>query len=281
MSLPELVLVIVILIGLTALYIGVMQFYYIDFVLPTDPLGISDDLYYELSAIISTSTTTVLLLSLVSTPIACLCSATNNRLALPIRLLITAENANKLVYAIFYAAQLFCGSVDAWGPGPTGRCSDEITGTFYDGYFLLSGTYKLMDIAQYCQMLVSLSRFLAVSFDGQYFGYTLKWPLVQMRRAGHSPSRAESLLMIQMVTNSSFILTNTIVVYFLQKIISLYFDWKIYYTYSNFQQQFLAAFLFNLMASVICILFLVKRKEKTSQKTTIVTVVSSSFTQER
>ncbi|CAJ0950975.1 unnamed protein product, partial [Mesorhabditis belari] len=111
--------------------------------------------------------------SIFTTPLAVFFAATNIDLSLPIRLLAAAENSNKFIYVFTLFSTLICDPTENLL-----NCSIyyDITKSAFE-YIAMFGLY---DIAQYCQFIISLSRFLAISFNGAFFRYTLKFPLLQL-----------------------------------------------------------------------------------------------------
>ncbi|CAJ0915708.1 unnamed protein product, partial [Mesorhabditis belari] len=118
-------------------------------------------------------------LNLIISPLGIYFSATNNRLSLPIRLLATAENIIRFAYSVCYMPYIYCRLA------PTYLLKKYQCG--WPFYWFSMGLfdkiilyYPLYDMAQHCQLMISINRFFAVHFDGFLFRYTLKWPLVQV-----------------------------------------------------------------------------------------------------
>ncbi|CAJ0948631.1 unnamed protein product, partial [Mesorhabditis belari] len=268
----------------------------------------NDELLNQSWLIINRMSTVVLLLSLLTTPFAIYFPAVNDRLSLAIRLLAVAENINKFVYAFIALFWYFCESrIDLF------RCSDGFNATVFAVNDFVN-VYDLTDVAQYCQFLISLSRFLVVSFNGLYFRYTSRWPLAQLifpyilrvsmqlaifqfitnaylyaklrhfipaipyfftcgldyatnrnmkllKKNGRNTSRAENLLMIQMMANSMLIWFNYILAYIVGIMLALYFGLNALFVFDAIVDfnQFL---FFHLIASIISALFLRKSKER-------------------
>ncbi|CAJ0950612.1 unnamed protein product, partial [Mesorhabditis belari] len=120
--------------------------------------------------------TAVQFLSLFTTALAAYLSARNDRLTVSIRLLACLENANKFLYCLVSFSNWACEHVKI----DDKRISRKLCAFMNDGVFYLDKTFNLLDIALYCQLMISLNRFMAVSFDGLYFRYTRKWPLIQL-----------------------------------------------------------------------------------------------------
>ncbi|CAJ0950519.1 unnamed protein product, partial [Mesorhabditis belari] len=97
----------------------------------------------------------------------------------------------------------------------------------------------------------------------------------KLRRRGKT-SRGESLLMLQMIMNSFLNLTNTIFWYFFAIILNLFFGNNVMFVY-NYAVDFNQAMLFNLVASIICILCFRKPKETRPQNGVKVNVTASSI----
>lgn len=89
------------------------------------------------------------------------------------------ENVIKCLYALVYLFQNYCVLAVSflWREY---RCSEYLAHIASEIYLFANVHYNLYDFAQYCQLMISISRFCAVSFDGAYFRYTLKWPLLQL-----------------------------------------------------------------------------------------------------
>ncbi|CAJ0950575.1 unnamed protein product, partial [Mesorhabditis belari] len=219
------------LLGLYALLTNIYLFFW---TLLTVQPDISDELRGQIVNITSAVSSGVLLASLPVTPIAVFYAVTNNRLSLPIRLLAAGENANKFVYALSYGSIYFCDlSI------PNLECSDELTTTFND-LFLIVTNYGVVDMAQYCQVLISL--------------------------------RTEALLMMQMLASTLFTLTNTIFAYFIGIFINFFFGVNILELF-NEALYFNQFFLFHFVASAISVLCFRKPRER-SKTPTQITVIS-------
>ncbi|CAJ0950590.1 unnamed protein product, partial [Mesorhabditis belari] len=145
----DLFLVLAIFIGLLATYSLSVNLYNQNWTLLTTPIDISDDLGNEIGDIILAMTDWAVILSLFTTPLAVYFSATNDRLSFPIRLLATAENANKFVFAVVYALMCYCSV----GFVPF-VCSQNTT-ILFSQIYSYANYYDLIDISQYCQLLIS------------------------------------------------------------------------------------------------------------------------------
>ncbi|CAJ0954275.1 unnamed protein product, partial [Mesorhabditis belari] len=265
----------------------------------------------------------VIALSLVTTPLAAYFSATNDRLSWPIRLLATAENINKFIYALSSCLSDICSYFDL--------CPEDLRWSFYDVSWTLTGMYSLCDVAQYCQCLISLSRFLVLSLDGAYFRYTTKLPIIQLlipyalrvafaqieialcdysfQRIVHEflitmpyfltcgldfvtdrkvktlkkngrVSRVECLLMLQMVTNSCMTVINFIIYYMCSLVTYLFFGYDVWIVFSKLR-ILIQVLLFNLVSSLISVLFLRKPKDREPRSGVAVTVTSVAPTAKR
>ncbi|CAJ0928135.1 unnamed protein product, partial [Mesorhabditis belari] len=97
----------------------------------------------------------------------------------------------------------------------------------------------------------------------------------QLKRCGKA-SRTETLLMVQMLSNSFMILINFLVAYFLGIFIVTFLGWAmldILDRLINFNQ----ALLFGLASSTMSILFLRKPRERARTKSTIVNQTASRY----
>ncbi|CAJ0947993.1 unnamed protein product, partial [Mesorhabditis belari] len=118
-------------------------------------------------------------LSFVISPLAIYFPLKNDQLTWPIRLLAASENLSKFIFALYYVTYGFC-NLPVNGDRST-RCSDNLYSVLNSIYFNEFLPYYIWGhTAQYSQMMISLSRFFAISFNGAYFRYTLRWPIVQL-----------------------------------------------------------------------------------------------------
>ncbi|CAJ0951324.1 unnamed protein product, partial [Mesorhabditis belari] len=90
--------------------------------------------------------------SIPTTILAAFFAATNDQLTLPIRLLATAENLTKLAYSVTWLLSRACVISLA-----NLQCSQEVYSAFMNLYDF-SAFFDLTSVAQYCQMLISLSQ---------------------------------------------------------------------------------------------------------------------------
>ncbi|CAJ0921357.1 unnamed protein product, partial [Mesorhabditis belari] len=137
---------------------------------PSDP----KEFWYQIIAIYHSSKLTLLILCSLMALVAVYFSTQNNRLSTGIRMLVVAEHSMWIFFCICVLYVDGCaGTVFS-----SIQCTSNFTTTLAnDISFSLN---YVVDFARYCQFGISLSRFLAVSFDGFYFQYTLKKPLLQL-----------------------------------------------------------------------------------------------------
>ncbi|CAJ0950122.1 unnamed protein product, partial [Mesorhabditis belari] len=91
------------------------------------------------------------------------------------RLLLIAENLNKFIFVITNTLGTFCVHEQ-----PFPLDCPEVLITFWQQANIFLHGYDFVTAAKYCQLMISLSRFFAVSFDGRYFRSTQKWSWVQL-----------------------------------------------------------------------------------------------------
>ncbi|CAJ0947055.1 unnamed protein product, partial [Mesorhabditis belari] len=91
-------------------------------------------------------------------------------------LLAAMENVNKFIFAFTFTGEWLCEhvSIDKKQWPKWLRNSLDFMALY------LENTFSLTDIAMYCQLMISLNRFLAVSFDGLYFHIIRRSPLIQL-----------------------------------------------------------------------------------------------------
>ncbi|CAJ0950510.1 unnamed protein product, partial [Mesorhabditis belari] len=148
----ELITVLLIMFGLIGIYallqfINAQNWWIISDSVAAD---VSDALKEDIDRILIFMTDCTVLLSLLTTPLAVFFAATNDRLSFPIRLLASAENANKFVYAIGWALTYSCRPKS----GPF-QCSQNLIKTF-DTIQSIINKYNLVEISQCCQLLISM-----------------------------------------------------------------------------------------------------------------------------
>ncbi|CAJ0953510.1 unnamed protein product, partial [Mesorhabditis belari] len=142
---------------------------------PTQPglLEISGDTLLRFQAFLESGGALVLFIGVFTSLLATYYSAKNDNLLLSVRLILTGENVQRFVYTIIKMANYLCTVFSISG------CSiDGIAGS------ILYNGRSLSIMIAFCQMFVSFSRFMAVSFDGifislftivqyPFFGYFL------------------------------------------------------------------------------------------------------------
>ncbi|CAJ0922601.1 unnamed protein product, partial [Mesorhabditis belari] len=93
----------------------------------------------------------------------------NDELILAIRVIATGESFNRLGYMLVKTTVDFCGFfVDP-------QCTNI---PFVKP--IVRDINKVLLINMFLQMIISFSRFMAVSFGGRYFSYAHKWPFAQL-----------------------------------------------------------------------------------------------------
>ncbi|CAJ0951251.1 unnamed protein product, partial [Mesorhabditis belari] len=194
---------------------------------------------------IPTITSWVLFVSLLVTPFAIYFSATNDRLAFPIRLLSTAESLIRFSWAL--SSSLF----DFYTFGIIRfELSPEITEIF-------------LDISLIAQIIGLFEIYFVTNMN-----------LRKLRKAGKA-TRVETLLMTQMLFNSFFNFIDTIFHYSGAILINLFLGPNLALVY-GMTKAFNRAFFFALMASFLNILFLRKRSEESRKETSkMVTIVTA------
>ncbi|CAJ0950155.1 unnamed protein product, partial [Mesorhabditis belari] len=250
--------------------------------------------------------TWALVLSLFLCPLAAFFSATNDRLAPSIRLLLIAENLNKFIFVITNTLGTFCVNEQ-----PFPLDCPEVLITYWQQVNIFLHGYDFVTAAKYCQLMISLSRFFAVSFDGRYFRSTQKWSWVQLlipniatlglvlinelvgstdtclhsyiypgvllimcsldAVTGHKMthlrkhgkvSKAEGLLMLQMLSSTVVILISTIGSVLVLLLIELFATNLLIYMFYHSLLPLSDSFLFIFLQSLIMIFCLRKRKDK-------------------
>ncbi|CAJ0933949.1 unnamed protein product, partial [Mesorhabditis belari] len=201
-----------------------------DFVLLENPIDIPSDLSVKVRDILRSAQLLVLALSAIVAPFGIYHALLNAHLTLPVRLLAASENLNKFFYAIVFLIYNFC----AFRVGNI-KCSQAYFDFAFPLYKKFLPTYLTLDIAQYSQLGISLRR--------------------------GSVSRAEALLMVQMITNSSIVLANSLFFYSACILINFFFTGNLLLVILELLtlHQFL---LYNLLASLISVYCFKKPKEK-------------------
>ncbi|CAJ0950554.1 unnamed protein product, partial [Mesorhabditis belari] len=290
------------------LCISISQYWSISEIKPDIDPSISG----QLTPIIERTEAVVLVLSVFISFFAIWNVLWNDRLTLPLRLLAANENVDKMIFAIIYTYYCVCKYL------ANDQCPQAVFDliTTINSYF---DYHILNDIAQYNQLMISISRFLAVSFDGAYFPYTLRFPFIQpllpyilriglsflknlfpfdftyyyifdlyilqfpyffmcaldfvtnrkmksLKKRGKT-SRAERLLMIQMMANSFLTLINTLFMYSIMSIVNFFFDISLAFLVMR-SLDFIRFFFFNFIMSLISVFcFRKPRDQKVQQRT--------------
>lgn len=91
---------------------------------------------------------------------------------------MTTEALIKIFYGIFYMITFSCDLFSHLSP--TLSCPATFPKLLLD--LNLSWDYLeiIYDMSQYCQLMISIGRFFAVSFNGLYYHHLLKWPILQV-----------------------------------------------------------------------------------------------------
>ncbi|CAJ0954224.1 unnamed protein product, partial [Mesorhabditis belari] len=218
-------------------------------------IDVDPNLASNLNTILDWSDRSVVFLSLLTTPLAMYYSATNDRLTLPIRVLATAENFTKFLFAIFYTLNQFCSkTISSIG------CSvglKALPDYFFDGN--LNGPNRPLIVngfySYFTPTLIMLPYFMACSLD-----FVNNKNMRKLKKSGRA-TRTESLLMIQMIASSVLALWNTLIAFSLQLLFSLFFGRNFLSVLISFF-NFMRALLFYLVESIITILLLRKPREK-------------------
>ncbi|CAJ0923705.1 unnamed protein product, partial [Mesorhabditis belari] len=117
----------------------------------------------------------------------------------------------------------------------------------------------------YDPFVVYAPYFLTCAFD-----FVIRRKMKKLKHSGHA-SRAEMLLMTQMIISSLVTFTYTIGFYFVGNVSNLFFNWDVANMLMSVR-DFSHAFLFNLVLSIITALFLRKPKEKPARTRNSITV---------
>ncbi|CAJ0945379.1 unnamed protein product, partial [Mesorhabditis belari] len=175
----------------------------------------------------------VLFVVLLVSPYATFCCARNDQLVFPIRLLVTTENVCRFLFAFANFGIILC---NADYKIFNAKCSSTIS-SFFD---FLHANFQFLELCtQYCQVGVSIKE------NGKV-------------------SRAERLLMIQMLCNSGAQFLDTITWKFFLIFVTLFFGYNMQrlFVFSVYLMSFL---LMDLGGCIVCILFLRKVSPTPSQ----------------
>ncbi|CAJ0953646.1 unnamed protein product, partial [Mesorhabditis belari] len=138
-------------------------------------IDVKEKFYIQAIYRIGDITAGVLLVSIPINFLAIVCSSTNNKLTMPIRLFTSIEHFVKLLWGLIYSFNYFANPL-------TGYITLSFVSDFFHAIFRFLQDYSLTmgDLAQYYQLGISVSRFFACCFDGLYFRKTLKLPFFQL-----------------------------------------------------------------------------------------------------
>ncbi|CAJ0952168.1 unnamed protein product, partial [Mesorhabditis belari] len=263
----DLILVLLITLGLSSLLAVIQIFKLKSFTWPKTGFDISFKLSSQLTEIFDQNAEYAFFLGFPFAGLAAFYAATNNRLTIPVRLLSTAENANKFVQTLGYFPTFICELSLVF------TCSKDLTYIF-DRVSFYVDYYDLFSISQYCQLCISISRFMALSFDAAFINFLMcaldcmTYRNLKKRKKNGKTTRTEVLLMIQMISMSLIAFINSLLFPFLNLMINIFFGFNLAYT-TIFVLNFFVNLLFYPFASIVSILFLRKRKERNSNGTSV------------
>ncbi|CAJ0949731.1 unnamed protein product, partial [Mesorhabditis belari] len=248
----------------------------------------TEEFYQGAIRILFSSINVTQALALLITPFAIWGPLRNNRLTLPIRLQAINQSAARALMVVLELSVDVCKLLNYYFPQKKKKqmlCPNHFWQSIEEVSKWIGPLHAL---AQFSQLMISISRFFAVSFEGRYFETALRLPYLQLlipylycytyyyldllfneeqlqpwaflkeqadyfpyflqlsfdymvyrkmkmvKHAGKKVSRAEALLLIQMVANSICVIISWYVQTFLQAIVSLYFGPTTYWFITNF-----------------------------------------------